>query len=508
MKLFGLAIVVLSVAGGLAWFLPDRFGSVQAESSFEDASFVARRDNLRITVAENGYLKAKKSLELKPKFDGQGTITWLIDEGSEVAEGDLLVEFDSTDLETRLDEAKNSIIQYETELEAAQAELDIQERDNEADIEKADLTLEVKRMELKKYEEGEYPNTLRKDRLAVEKAVSTYERTLEQFKQTPQLFEEGFLTAIQVEEERIRLREAEITKENAEKDLELFETYTHPMTLKQKQSDLRDAERSLENAREKATINMKQKEARVQRQERMLSTTQAKLEKLEKDLGHHKMTAPQGGIVHYGDQRRSWYRERIKVGNQVYNGMTLITLPDLTEMQVLIDVHEADIDQVEKDQEVVITLDTYKGKTFKGKVTHIASVASSNDWGDNTNKQFRVEITMDELDIEVRAGITAKVEILVDELEDVLQIPIHAVFTEGEEHFCFVSGAQGFERRTVEIGRNNAHYIEVSEGLEAGETVLLYDLREEGYSEVRADEQDEEPVNGLPDALGGSQEDE
>ena len=114
-------------------------------------------------------------------------------------------------------------------------------------------------------------------------------------------------------------------------------------------------------------------------------------------------------------------------------------------------------------------------------------MAQSSDWGDDTNKQFEVEVDMQETDVELRAGVTAKVEILIERLEDVLVVPLHAVLAEGEDYACFVQEDLGFRRQTVEIGANNAHYVEIRSGLSEGDPVLLYDPRDEGQRERRSE---------------------
>ena len=116
-----------------------------------------------------------------------------------------------------------------------------------------------------------------------------------------------------------------------------------------------------------------------------------------------------------------------------------------------------------------------KGTNFKGKITSVATVASSDNWMDQTNKSFRVEITLDASEEELRAGVTAKAEILVETLADVAYIPIHAAFAREGKHYCFVWKDGQTERREVTIGKNNTSYVAITEGLEAGEKVLLYD---------------------------------
>jgi HlyD family secretion protein len=207
------------------------------------------------------------------------------------------------------------------------------------------------------------------------------------------------------------------------------------------------------------------------------------LEKLKEEIGFMVVKAPQPGVIHYGDPARPWNRDEVKVGNDFYRGNTLFTLPDLREMQVLINVHEADIDLVKLEQVVHVTVEAVKGRTLNGKVTRIAQVANS-DWTESANKTFQTEITMEPLtDLELRSGITAHVEIQVEQLKGVIYVPIHAIVSENGEQFCFVPQGPSFDKRVVKLGKNNLHYVEITDGLAEGDKVLLYDPRETSASE-------------------------
>ena len=498
MKNLLIAVLVLAVggAGGMKYFSG---GDSLAREMPESSMAAARRGSMTVTVTENGYLKAKNSEEIKPKFKGGSQVTWLIEEGEEVVEGDILAEFDKTELERRIDDFENQMIQYEAELEAAQSGLAIQERDSNAGIEKAELQLDLKRLELERYEEGDQPNEKRKKVLAFEKATSEFGRAKDRFEQVPELEKEGFLTKNQVEEERIKLREAEIGEENAKRELELYNAYTVTMELKQKNANLRDAERVLQNAREKSTISLKEKQARVTQKERQISQTEDRLAEQKKELEYHTIKSPAPGIVYYGNPDRSWMRDQIKVGNHLSSGHTMFTLPDLREMQVLVQVHEADIARVKEGMRASVSVETNKGELFEGEVTEIATVATAQSWTDDSNKTFKVTITMKKSETELRAGVTSKVEIHVAEYEDVLQLPIHAVFPEEGTHYCFVYADGVITRTVVEVGRNNSHQVEIKSGLDEGDRVLLYDPRLD--SEVETKESEEE--DGMSTGLAG-----
>ena len=153
-------------------------------------------------------------------------------------------------------------------------------------------------------------------------------------------------------------------------------------------------ERELENARKKADINLKEKQAAHAQRERQVQSTKSRLDQQRTELGHYTIKDENPGIVHYGDPDQPWYRDEIKVGSNVYQGRTIITIPDLTTMQVLLQVHEADIAEVKEGLPVVVTVDARKGESFTGKITEVASVATSTSWTDETNKTFKVEVTL------------------------------------------------------------------------------------------------------------------
>ena len=499
-------VLIGSIAAlGGAWYrYGNAFATTTQEAPAPDSLFAVERGDLEITVAEDGYLKAKHSVELKPLFRGEGLITWVIEEGSTVAEGDTLVEFEKKEQQNRIDELRNEIVQLESTLEASTATLEIERRDAQAGIEKAELGLQVAMLDLERYRDGEAPTTRRGLVLDTEKAEATLKRSAERLEDVPALAEEGFLTPAQVETEELKFREDQIALERAQKDLELFENYTFKMELLKKEAAERDAERELRNAREKAQINIKEKEAKVTRLQGQLVTQKARLGKQQDDLEFMTMRAPQSGVVHYGDPGNSWSRDRVKIGSRVYRGNTVITLPDLSELEARLKIHEADIDRVEMGQRARVTLDTYPGELFEGTVSHIAAVATSSGW-DNSTKAFRVTVDLTPSEVALRAGISAKLEIEVGRLEDVLYVPLHATYVENGEYFSFVWSAGGARKRTVEIGANNDHFVEIVSGLAAGDRVLLYDPRDtEAPPDLDEPGQDGDagPTGGVLEAAG------
>jgi hypothetical protein len=73
----------------------------------------------------------------------------------------------------------------------------------------------------------------------------------------------------------------------------------------------------------------------------------------------------------------------------------------------------------------------------------------------------------------LKPGMSAKVEVIVDELKNVTYVPVQSVFVENGEHFVFRKTLTGYDRQIVEIGAHNNDFIELRKGLEEGDEVFL-----------------------------------
>src|SRR5205085_3373299 len=110
---------------------------------------------------------------------------------------------------------------------------------------------------------------------------------------------------------------------------------------------------------------------------------------------------------------------------------------------VLIKVHEADINKLKVGMPATVTLDTYKGLALSGEISKIASVANANDsWFGDDVKKFGVDIAIKDKGLTLRPGITAKAEVAVGEVKDVVYVPSQAVFAKDGKFRCFVRRAR------------------------------------------------------------------
>ncbi len=160
----------------------------------------------------------------------------------------------------------------------------------------------------------------------------------------------------------------------------------------------------------------------------------------------------------------------IKVGDQASPGATAIRIDDMGRMLVDVNLSEVDISRVEPGQEASITLDAVTGKEYSGKVTQVAKVADVVQGVAN----FKVTIQLTEPDANVLPGMTAAVNIIVDQLDNVLLIPNRAVRMVDGKRVIYVLRNGKSEMVNVTLGLSSDTYSElVSNSLQEGDQIIL-----------------------------------
>lgn len=439
----------------------------------EETTHLVQRGPLRIAVRDTGTLKAKNSVNIKAQIPGSAKIVWLVPEGAEVKEGDKLAELDKTEVQKNIDQLDSQVVQFETDRKSAKTEHEIQIVEGKAAVEKARLQLDIRRMELQRYNDNEAPQSLKKKELGVEKAQSEYRRRKERHDQMVKLLDKGFVTPAQVEEERIAVLAAELDMQEARDQYRTHVDFTSAIDRRQKESALAEAERALENETLRAESVLDRKKVALEQAERRYATTVQKLKEAREQFDAMTVKAPAPGIVIYNVNQFRGGGEDLAVGSSVYNEQPFLQLPDLSEMEVVLGIHEADVNKLRVGQKASITVDSYEGRRLEAKVQKIATVASERDWRSDI-KKFEVILALEKNELPLKPGLTVKAEVLVGEVEDVLTVPLQAVFVKEGRYFVFADGGGRPERREVSLGESNQSAIVVREGVREGDRILLW----------------------------------
>jgi HlyD family secretion protein len=156
--------------------------------------------------------------------------------------------------------------------------------------------------------------------------------------------------------------------------------------------------------------------------------------------------------VFFGSEQR-----KPQVGDQVWANQPLIILPDISRMVVETRVRETDVHKVERNQKVSVRVEAYPDLRLGGAVTLVGTLAQEEKERRGT-KFFSVTVQIKESEPRLRPGMTARVEIEVEERP-------RAVYLAG----------RGARAREVVLGPSNADFVVIEKGLARGERVLLRD---------------------------------
>ena len=214
-------------------------------------------------------------------------------------------------------------------------------------------------------------------------------------------------------------------------------------------------------------------------------SSQASLAKAERNLSYATITSPIDGVV---------INRAVEEGQTVASGFetpTLFTIAaDLTQMQVVADVDEADIGGVEEGQRVSFTVDAYPNDTFEGTVTQIRLGEDSSTSSGSTSSTvvtYEVVISAPNPDLKLKPRLTANVTIYTLDRKDVLSVPARALrFTPerpliGENdivkdcespHKLWTREGNTFTAHPVTVGISNGINTEIISGISEGATIV------------------------------------
>ena len=241
-------------------------------------------------------------------------------------------------------------------------------------------------------------------------------------------------------------------------------------------------------------------------------SSEANLAKAKRNLAYATITSPIDGVV---------ISRAVEEGQTVAAGFetpTLFTIAaDLTQMQVIADVDEADIGGVKEGQRVEFTVDAYPNDTFEGTVTQVRLEATE----ESNVITYEVVISAHNPDLKLKPGLTANVTIYIAERRNVVNIPVKALrfvpdppsskaqapeqATQPQApandslRTVWVQEGQEWKPRQVKVGMDNGVNVEICSGLNEGEVVAVDRKSNTGMTEAQlSGNQEESPFMPKP----------
>ncbi len=294
----------------------------------------------------------------------------------------------------------------------------------------------------------------------------------------------------------LKIAESEITKKMADIesqmrtnqiDLDNSKLQYEEALLETKKADLIakiEAEKNrlrYEQAEKKYQETLKKMESQKQSNDadlRVLNERKAKAESdykiAKKSLDNMTLRAPKEGLVVLKEIWKGTGMGKVQEGDSVWPGYPVLEIPDLSALEVKLWLNEVDVGKIKPEQEATVTLDAFPDKTFTGKVERVASIGTKRDW-DAKIKTFETIVSLDELDSQMKPGMTCMVDVIIEKIPDVVSVPIESVFEREGQTVVYAMGSRTAKRIEVMLGKRNNTHIIVQQGLSPGDRVALRD---------------------------------
>ena len=431
-KLTILAAAILAAAG-IAWVSVVPNDSIDRLLDSAPTHTISRGE-LIVSVTEQGTLESANNTEVKCRVRGSNTITFVIDSGTDVKAGDELIRLETLAIEEEISERTKFYHLAESQVARSAA-----------DVERAKLAIS-------EYEQGRFISelsSLQKD-LAV--AESRLLNSRNRLKHSQMMSRSEYASELEVEEREFASEQADMNVGLIKTRIEVLENYTKKEELVRLQGELKVAEATWEADVERALADKK------------------RLERAKEELGLCTIVAQRDGLVIYPDGEEWENAPKIEEGGTVNKDQTLLLMPDLSQMQVKVGIHESIIERVKSGMESNITLNR---DNLTGEVTYVAEVAKPAGWWTGNVVKYDTIVSLPSTAKGLRPGMSAEVEIVLARHEDVLTIPTNACLEIQGEFICWVKTRSGAERRVVELGDSSSMFILVESGLNEGEQVIL-----------------------------------
>ncbi|MFN3189731.1 MAG: HlyD family efflux transporter periplasmic adaptor subunit [Aureliella sp.] len=439
-----LTLIILLVAlagGGYAWYSNSSSGgSLAGEEIITD---VVTRGPFDHIVLEQGEVESSSNIdvncEIKTRGSGGTSILWVIDEGSYVKEGDKLVELDSATLENELTAQRIAVSSAEATVISSQA------------------AVETAKISLQEYLEGTYMSERKTILSEVALAQQELRKAELSLASDERLAAKGMIKGLQVEAASFAVVNAKNKLEAAEARLKVLDELTKEKNEVQFGSDIEAAK------------------ARLKSDENVLLEEKSKLEEIEDQIAKCVILSPADGVVVYNNKfsSRGGAEFVVEEGASVRERQTIIKLPDPSKMQVKAKVNESRITLITPGMPAKIRVSAVQGDML-AQVIRVNKYAEPGSWFSSSVKEYATIVEIIDPPEAIRTGMTAEVQIFVEQLPDALQIPVHGVYEYKGRHFCLKKeGEDSFSTVPIEIGATNDIKVTVESGLEENDQIVL-----------------------------------
>jgi HlyD family secretion protein len=469
-RLRGKALAVAAAAAAVL-LLPLFLGLIIQNRKPGDVA--VRKGSLQPSVPLVGALEADRSDAYGAAVPGVETkILWLVEEGTIVAPGDRLVQFDAAPFEKERDTAVARARELAEEARQARLGLEAARLKAASDLQQAQATATESQRELEALVNSGAPLSVKESEHDVEQKERALQEAQTRLDGLTPFVSKGYVS----QEE---FRAAQSKRDQTAADLALAAARhdalvheTNPDLIRKKLQESETGKAQLSIGRDRSKVVLAQAEAAERLAAVRLEEANRLVAEAEKKIAACVVTAKAPGLaVHSELFDKTGERRKIRVGDAVWGGTTVVTLPDLSRLHIEGRVPESEIHLLAPGQKASVRLDAFPDKALTGTLRRIGSLGASER---NESRSFPVTIALDQTDPRFRPGMIARATVTGEKIENALLLPIQAVRTDEQGPYAVVVSALGSTSvRRIKLGRSTASVVQVLSGLDAGDIVRV-----------------------------------
>jgi HlyD family secretion protein len=430
---------------------------------------------LKVDVEAVGQLDSIDAITISSELKGEVKIIYLIEEGTKVKKGDILVRFDSKSFEEKVSALSAKVEEGKALVNAHKQLLEWEKNQATQEIKTAEFDFTVAQLELQKLEEGDGPLELsRLEEVLIEKKTEL-EKLTGYLKDLRKLEKKGYSYPGEISMSLNKMEKLNKEHEVAKQKYETYKNFFLPTSIETAKAKVERAKMIAQQTQKGVGFKIGKATAEYTRAKQESQKYQKELEYARQELEKTVIKSPQEGLVVMKETFQKGEYRKPRVGDIVFTNQPILFLPDVSRMMVEVLIREVDLSKVKIGKKVSIKVDAYPDLKLTGKVSLIGALAERRkELMGIGEKYFKINILVSEKEESLRPGMTARVKIAIrEEKKEVLTVPINAVFQEEGNYFVYVSTTFNYQKRSVQLGMQNLGSAEILKGLKAGEMVCL-----------------------------------
>lgn len=458
--------------------------------------YTAKREDISSTVSYTGEIKAGSSVFVTSKVSAK-TVSVNVKEGDYVKAGQLLAALDKTDLELTYKQAKasyNSALANLNMTKNSTAQRNTTQAEQNAATAQTNYesALTAYNRELALYEQN---STVTLAQQSYDDAVAAYERAKnlydndtnlisaknayqtakDNYTRSESLYSQGAISKVELDNAKTSMENAQAALSsaennnkasldnahssvvNAEENLKKAKT-TASASLDAARASLENAKNALDSANKNIKITANTNADSIKAAEASVQSAKASLDIAKNNLNNTSITAPIDGYIS---------SRTINVGQMISPGAELFSIKNSNTVDAEIKVTESVIPYIYEGTNAIISVKSAGISDIFGSVTLVNPVK------DERSGMYTVRVTIDNSTGELKVGMFADITLETNSESDAVVIPSEAVMQSGDELYVYIANGTKAEKRTVVTGIESNNSIQITDGIHAGEKVIV-----------------------------------